>query len=163
MRLNKMTVTNNDVKKLTDTISTLQQDTAQIGTLVDRLDVTIEKLTEVSIRVSELLAVHGTRLENQEKISEQIQTLIEKRRVETDANIKDVYIRVERVEKDLYSEIEANQEKVLKEIKEMRAESTNQHNDLKARVLRIDKWMWTMIGGLGVLTLLIQIGSRFIQ
>ena len=112
-------VTNSDVKKLSDTISTLQQDMAQVGTLVDRLDVTIEKLTEVSTRVSELLAVQGTRLLNQEKVSEQIQTLIETRRVETDTNIKDVYVRVERVEKDLYSEIDASQKTVLTQIKEM--------------------------------------------
>ena len=156
-------VTNSDVKKLADTISTLQQDMAQVGTLVERLDVTIEKLTEVSTRVSELLAVQGTRLLNQEKVSEQIQTLIETRRVETDTNIKDVYIRVERVEKDLYNEIEASQEKVLKEIKEMRAESTTQHNELKNKVNRLEKWMWTCIGAIVVISFIIQIGIKFVQ
>jgi len=158
-----MAVTNSDVKKLAETISTLQQDMAQVGTLVDRLDVTIEKLTEVSTRVSELLAVQGTRLENQEKVSEQIQTLIEKRRVETDTNIKDVYVRVERVEKDLYNEIEASQEKVLKEIKEMRAESTTQHNELKGKVNRLEKWMWTCIGAIVVISFIIQVGIKFVQ
>lgn len=158
-----MAVTNSDVKKLADTISILQQDMAQVGTLVERLDVTIEKLTEVSSRVSELLAVQGTRLENQEKVSEQIQTLIEKRRVETDSNIKDVYIRVERVEKDLYDEIEASQEKVLREIKEMRAESTTQHNELKGKVNRLEKWMWTCIGAVVVISFVIQIGIKFVQ
>jgi len=143
-----MAVTNSDVKKLSETISTLQQDMAQVGTLVDRLDVTIEKLTEVSTRVSELLAVQGTRLLNQEKVSEQIQELIEKRRVETDTNIKDVYIRVERVEKDLYNEIEASQEKVLTEIK---------------KVNRLEKWMWTCIGAIVVISFAIQVGIKFIQ
>lgn len=157
-----MAVTNSDVKKLSETISTLQQDMAQVGTLVERLDVTIEKLTEVSTRVSELLAVQGTRLENQEKVSEQIQALIEKRRVETDANIKDVYLRVEKVEKDLYDEIEASQEKVLKEIKDMRAESNTQHTELKNKVNRLEKWMWTCIGALGILTLVIQVGIKFL-
>jgi DNA repair ATPase RecN len=156
-------VTNSDVKKLSDTISTLQQDMAQVGTLVDRLDVTIEKLTEVSTRVSELLAVQGTRLLNQEKVSEQIQTLIETRRVETDTNIKDVYIRVERVEKDLYNDIEASQTKVLTEIKEMRAESTTQHNELKTKVNRLEKWMWTLIGGIAVVSFVIQVGIKFVQ
>ena len=158
-----MAVTNSDVKKLAETISTLQQDMAQVGTLVERLDVTIEKLTEVSTRVSELLAVQGTRLENQEKVSEQIQTLVEKRRVETDTNIKDVYIRVERVEKDLYDEIEASQVKVLREIKEMRAESTTQHNELKGKVNRLEKWMWTCIGAIVVISFVIQVGIKFVQ
>ena len=148
---------------MTESIYTLQKDMAQIGPLVERLDITIEKLTEVSSNVSTLLAVHDNRIEFQEKLLEKTQTLIEDNRRESDKNIKDVYYRVESVERDLYSEIEANQEKVLKEIKDMRAESTLQHNELKARVLRIDKWMWTMIGGLAVITLLIQIGMKFIQ
>lgn len=155
-------VTNSDVKKLADSISILQQDMAQVGALVERLDVTIEKLTEVSSRVSELLAVQGTRLENQEKISEHIQDLIEKRRVETDTNIKDVYLRVEKVEKDLYNEIESSQNKVLAEIKDMRAESTAQHNELTKKVNRLEKWMWTFIGGLSVVVFVIEIGSKIL-
>lgn len=158
-----MAVSNSDVKKLAETISTLQQDMAQVGTLVDRLDVTIEKLTEVSTRVSELLAVQGTRLEAQEKVSVHLQELIEKRRMETDTNIKDVYLRVEKVEKDLYDEIEASQDKVLKEIKEMRTESTNQHNELKSKVNRLEKWMWTMIGGIAVVSFIIQVGIKFVN
>ena len=150
-------------EKMADNIYSLQKDMAQIGPLVERLDITIEKLTEVSANVSTLLAVHDNRIEFHEKVLEKIQTLIEDNRRESDKNIKDVYFRVETVERDLYSEIEANQEKVLKEIKDMRAESNLQHNELKARVLRIDKWMWTMIGGLTVLTVLLQIGAKFIQ
>ena len=66
------------------------------------------------------------------------------------------------MERDLYDEIEASQQKVLKEIKEMRAESTTQHNELKSKVTHIEKWMWTIIGGLGIITLLIQLGASFI-
>lgn len=158
-----MAMTNSDVKKLAETITTLQKDMAQVGTLVDRLDVTIEKLTEVSSHVSELLAVQGTRLEVQEKVSENLQELIERRRVETDTNIKDVYARVEKVEKELYNEIEASQNKVLAEIKEMRHESTLQHNELKGKVNRLEKWMWTVIGAVSVLTLALQVGLKFIN
>lgn len=151
-----MAVSNSDVKKLSESIAVLQQDMAQVGTLVDRLDVTIEKLTEVSSRVSELLAVQGTRLENQEKVSEHLQELIEKRRVETDTNIKDVYIRVEKVEKDLYTEIENSQDKVIAEIKAMREESTKQHLELSSKVNRLERWMWIVIGGSIVIFWLIE-------
>jgi chromosome segregation ATPase len=158
-----MAVTNSDVKKLAETIATLQTDMAQVGTLVERLDVTIEKLTEVSTHVSNLLAVQGTRLEIQEKAATQLQELVERRRVENDTNIKDVYIRVEKVEKDLYDEIESSQNKVLAEIKEMRTESTSQHNELTKKVNRLEKWMWTMVGGIAVVSFLIQIGIKFVQ
>lgn len=158
-----MSVTNSDVSKLADAISTLQQDMAQVGTLVGRIDVTIEKLTEVSTRVSELIAVQGTRLDVQEKTSTQLQSLLEQRRVETDTNIKDVYKRVEQVEKEIYKEIEDSQNKVLIEIKAMRQESTSQHNELKTKVNRLERWMWTMIGGIAVISFAIQIAIKFVN
>lgn len=161
-----MAITNNDVKKLSDAVALLQQDMAQVNSLVDfvsRLDTTIEKLTEVSSRVSELLAVQGMRLENQEKVAEKIQVELEKRRVEADASIKDVYMRVERVESDLYDEIKSSQDKVLTEVKEMRAESVIQHNEMKGKVQRLEKWMWTVIGSVSAAIFVIELGIKFIQ
>jgi hypothetical protein len=35
----------------------------------------------------------------------------------------------------------------MKEIKEMRAESTVQHNTLSDRITTMEKWMWTVLGG----------------
>jgi uncharacterized membrane protein YhaH (DUF805 family) len=67
------------------------------------------------------------------------------------------------VEKDLYTDIEASQTKVLTEIKEMRAESTKQHNELKGKVNRLEKWMWTCIGAIVVISFIIQVGIKFVQ
>lgn len=136
-----------EITKLVENVSHLQQDMAQVGALVDRLDVTIEKLTEVSSTVSQILAVQGNRLEFQEKVQEKLEELVEKRRQETENYVKDLYGKIDTVEKDLYNEIDATQDKILKEIKEMRAESTTQHNELKSKVQRLEKWSWTVIGG----------------
>jgi vacuolar-type H+-ATPase subunit D/Vma8 len=96
------------------------------------------------------LAVHGARLESQEKTAGQLQDLLEKRRHEFDGNIKDVYIRVEKMEKDLYKEIDDTYNKVLSEIKDMRIEGNKQHDEIKRQVNRLEKWMWTVIGGFTV-------------
>ena len=135
-----------DVKRLAENVSSLQQDMAQVGALVDRLDVTIEKLTEVSSTVSQLLAVQGNRLEFQEKVAEKLQDLVEKRRQETDTSIKEVYNRVEKVEKDLQKDIDDNQVEVIKEIKDLRTEGQNQHKEMNDRIGRLEKWMWTLGG-----------------
>lgn len=141
----------NDVKKLADNVATLQQDMAQVGTLVDRLDVTIEKLTEVSSTVSQLLAVQGNRLEFQEKIQEKLQELVEKRRIETDAAINNVYNRIENVEKDLQGDIESTYDKIITKMDAMQASSTKQHEEiserLNERMTKLEKWIWTVAGG----------------
>ena len=68
-----------DLNEIAKEVSALRADMAQINTLVDRLDITIEKLTEVSTNVSQLLAVQGSRLDQQERSSSQLSLLIEKR------------------------------------------------------------------------------------
>ncbi len=136
-----------DVKKLADNVSSLQKDMAQVGVLVDRLDITIEKLTEVSTTVSQLLAVQGNRLEFQEKVAEKLQDLVEKRRQEADTAIKEIYGRIEKVETDLYTDMKNTENNIVKEIKDMRTEGSVQHNTLNDRMSRLEKWMWTIMGG----------------
>lgn len=138
-----------EVKRLSEHVSSLQQDMAQVGSLVDRLDVTIEKLTEVSSTVSQLLAVQGNRLEFQEKIQEKLQDLVEKRRQETDTALKDVYNRIEKVEKDLQIDLDESQIAVIGEIKNLRADGQTQHKEMNDRIGRLEKWMWTL-GGVAI-------------
>ena len=92
------TATNSELYK--DVVK-LKSDMAQINVLVDRIDVTIEKLTEVSKNISELLAVQANRLEFQEKITQQLSVLMEKRRDESEENIRYLREEIEKVEKDL--------------------------------------------------------------
>lgn len=121
--------TDSDVKKLVDDVHDPQKDMAQVGTLVDRLDVTIEKLTEVSTTVSQLLAVQGNRLDFQEKVAAKLEDLIEKRRVETETMIKDLH----------------------KKIDDGQKASTDQHaainKDIIDRIGKIEKFVWVSLGG----------------
>jgi predicted transcriptional regulator len=139
--------TDSDVKKLSENVASLQKDMAQVGTLVDRLDITIEKLTEVSSTVSQLLAVQGNRLEFQEKVQERIEKMVEDRRQETDKNIKDVYVRIEKVEKDLQEDMDDTYNKIATKIEELKKEGTEQHKIINDRMTRMEKWMWMLIGG----------------
>ena len=139
--------TDSDVKKLSENVASLQKDMAQVGTLVDRLDVTIEKLTEVSSTVSQLLAVQGNRLEFQEKVQERLEKIVEDRRQETDKNIKDVYFRIEKVERDLQDDMDDNYNKIASKIEELKKEGNEQHKIINDRMTRMERWMWMLIGG----------------
>lgn len=136
-----------DIERLTNNVYNLQKDMAQVGQLVERLDVTIEKLTEVSTTVSQLLAVQGNRLEFQEKMGEKLQELVERRRQEFDSNIKDLYVRIEKVEKDLQKDMDDNNAGIIKELKDLRATGEKQHSEMNERMGRFEKWMYTLVGG----------------
>jgi ABC-type siderophore export system fused ATPase/permease subunit len=136
-----------NVNKLAEDMSYLRKDMAVVGALVDRLDTTIDKLTDISNSVSSLLAVHETKLTSQEIISKQLADLVEARRVETDDKIQILHERISSGERELKVNIDDQYDELMKEIKEMRAESTVQHNTLSDRITTMEKWMWTVIGG----------------
>lgn len=126
--------------------NSLKQELSYLNNYVNRIDTTLEKITEVSARLSEILAGQGARLDIQERVSDQLQTVLEQRRLENENNIKDVYIRIEKIEKDLYGEL-----------KDMRNEASTQHDEIKGNVHRIEKWMWTSMGGIAVLVFILEL------
>lgn len=138
------------VNKLAEDVSYLRKDMAVVGALVDRLDTTIDKLTDISNSVSNLLAVHETKLTSQEIISKQLSDLVEARRVETDDKVQILHERISSGERELKASIDDQYDELMKEIKEMRAESATQHTTLSERITAMEKWMWTVIGGAAI-------------
>ena len=136
-----------NVDKLAEDLSYLRKDMAVVGALVDRLDTTIDKLTDISNSVSSLLAVHETKLTSQEIISKQLADLVEARRVETDEKIQLLHDRISSGEREIKEQIDDQYDELMKEIKEMRAESVAQHTALSNRITTMEKWMWAVIGG----------------
>jgi small-conductance mechanosensitive channel len=135
------------VDKLSEDVSYLNRDMAVVNTLVGRLDTTIDKLTDISNNVSNLLAVHETKLTAQEIISKQLSDLVEARRVETDDKVQLLHERISSGERELKASIDEQYDELMKEIKEMRAESATQHTTLSDRITAMEKWMWLVIGG----------------
>jgi ABC-type transporter Mla subunit MlaD len=145
-----------DLNELSKQVSELRADMAQINTLVDRLDVTIEKLTEVSSSVSQLLAVQGSRLDQQEKSSNQLSLLLEKRKDEFSESVEILHKRINTTEKDFKLELEKLNEKILTEMKAIREESKNNHAALNKKISDMEKWMWIVTGGAMVVGFLLS-------
>lgn len=68
-----------------------------------------------------------------------IQEMIENRRYESNEDIKDVYERIASTEKTL-----------LEEIKTIRKEIKEHHEEQSKKINEIDKWRWLLIGGAAV-------------
>ena len=146
-----VTATNSELYK--DVVK-LKSDMAQINVLVDRIDVTIEKLTEVSKNISELLAVQANRLEFQEKITQQLSVLMEKRRDESEENIRYLREEIEKVEKDLNKVLDEKYHDILDEIKSIRDDNSKQHQQMQDKFSQFERWMWMVSGGAVIIAFL---------
>lgn len=125
----------------------MKTDMAKIGVLVERLDLTIEKLTEVSANVSQLLAVQASKLEFQDKVQISLQEMVEKRRIETNDSISEVNRKLKDLEVDIQEEIDNSEQVILDKIDNL-SETINKHIEKQdKRIDKIERWIWVAFGG----------------
>ena len=106
----------------------------------DRLDVAIEKLTDVSNSIHRMLAVHEEKLTRQEEAIFQAEEQIEVRRTEVLRQIEELHSRITTNTKDIMSAAVAQHQQQNKEIQRIR-------DELVSRVGVLEKWRHVLIGG----------------
>jgi len=110
-------------------IAGLKKDIENVNKLNERLDVAIEKLTDVSTSIKQMLAVHEEKIQRQEQIDEIIFDKLKERAAEIDT-----------VYRDLQKEIQSVEKRLLVEIKSLKL-------DFGARVGILEKYRWIIMGG----------------
>jgi cell fate regulator YaaT (PSP1 superfamily) len=118
----------------------------------DRIETAIEKLTNVSVELKQMLAVHEQRISQQEKDSDELHTIVEKRRDELDTKLKDVYDTMRKQDNI-----------ILEEIAKLRKESTEQHNILHSKINQLEKYIYLAIGGGMVITWILTNAANYLK
>lgn len=132
-----------DINELYKDIYAVKAQMSSLSNLIDRLDTTIEKLTEVSSNISQLLAVQSNRLEHLEKMSADLSS-------EIDSNDRNVQGQINHLEKEIYKEIETSHNILLSEIKQMKESNQKQLDSLNEKLAFVERWMWIVSGGAAV-------------
>ena len=118
----------------------------------DRIEAAIEKLTAVSADLKAMLAVHEQRIAQQEKNSDDLHDVVEKRREELDIKLKDVYNTMRDQDKS-----------IVEEIAKLRKESTEQHVILSNKINQLERYIWSAVGGGIVITWILSNAMTFIK
>ena len=105
-----------------------------------RLDIAIEKLTDVSNSIHRMLAVHEEKLTRQEEAIFQAEEQIEVRRTEVLKQIDEFHSRITTNTKDIMSAAAQQHAQQNKEIQRIR-------DELVSRVGVLEKWRHVLIGG----------------
>ena len=113
------------------------QDQAKIH---DRLDVAIEKLTDVSNSIHRMLAVHEEKIARQEEAIFQAEEQIEVRRSELSKRLDELHSRITTNTKDIMSAAAMQHQEQNKEIQKIK-------DELVSRVGVLEKWRHVLIGG----------------
>ena len=106
----------------------------------DRLDIAIEKLTDVSNSIHRMLAVHEEKLTRQEEAILSQEEQLESRRLELSHQIQELHSRITTNTKELMTNAAAQHAEQNREIQRMR-------DELISRVGVLEKWRHVLIGG----------------
>ena len=106
----------------------------------DRLDIAIEKLTDVSNSIHRMLAVHEEKIARQEEAIFAAEEQIEIRRNELATKIDELHSRITTNYKELM-------DMIAKHHKEDAINQQKLRDDLNNRVGILEKWRWLIIGG----------------
>ena len=110
-------------------IAGLKKDVENVNNLNSRLDMAIEKLTDVSTSIKSMLAVHEEKISRQEQIDDVIFS-----------KLKDRQSEIENVHRELSAEIQQSEKRLLIEIKQLKL-------DIGGRIGILEKYRWLILGG----------------
>jgi predicted nucleic acid-binding Zn-ribbon protein len=114
----------------------MANDFEQLERIVEKLDVSIDKLTEVSNNVSRLLAVHDTRI-----------NVIEKDTVRNEDDIRDIHVKMDNIAKEINKKLDQSMQNSVEGHAKIQTAIEEKLKGIDARVRVLEVWRWLVIGG----------------
>jgi len=133
-----------------------EADIKALEKIVEKLDDSIEKLTEVNNNIGKLLAVHEERMNNIEKDTD--------RNVE---DIRDLHTKINEFGKEMLKRMDALDDSFDTKMKSQAETATKQHNEIQTNVERkidllgdrlrvLEQWKYFVIGAAAVIGYLVK-------
>ena len=138
-----------DLEKLKTQVALLEKD-AESGALIhQRLEIAIEKLTDITISLKGMLVQQETKLAKAEETDNDIFVTLESRRLEWDNDLKDLHSRITTNSRELREHQVQSESKMLYELRNLRQQLDN-------RVAVLEKWRWIIVGGSIIVGLMVS-------
>ena len=129
-----------DLEKLKTQVALLEQDAKTSEQIHQRLEVAIDKLTDITISLKGMLVQQETKLQKAEETDNDIFITLESRRKEWDNDLKELHSRITTNTRELREHQVISENKMLNEMRAIRQQ-------LDQRVAVLEKWRWIIVGG----------------
>jgi ElaB/YqjD/DUF883 family membrane-anchored ribosome-binding protein len=126
--------------------------------LFTKLDTTIDRMTDISNSINQMLVVHEQKIQQNSEDTEDLFHLTEKRRIENDEQLRELHSRITTNGKETRQEMNANVIKIMhaiSEIKDAMLEREkiirNEQSGLEKRITDLEKKNWFYMGAAAVI------------
>lgn len=121
-----------------------------IKNLIEKMDVSLEKITQVSNDVGRLLAVHDERISQLERSSDRKSDDIKELHQKLSEQTKEILEKLDKFDDGLHHKLSTNIQEI-KQKQEICVKELNQKiDDLDDRIEKIEKWKWYVLGAVGI-------------
>jgi len=134
-------------------LAVIEQELDQTSTVIKRIEHAIDKISDVTVDIGKILAVHDQRLVRGEQATSDIFELLEQRRQEMNDDIKEIHSRITTTTRELSAEITATQKCIVAGIDDLKRElkeDQKYHNDkqksLEQRIVDLERWRYILVG-----------------
>ena len=138
-----------DLEKLKTKVALLEKDAQSAELIHQRLEVAIEKLTDITVSLKSMLIQQETKLAKAEETDNDIFITLESRRKEWDNDLKELHSRITTNTRELREHQIISENKMLNELRNIRTQLDN-------RVAVLEKWRWIIVGGSIIVGLMIS-------
>ena len=138
-----------DLGKIETKIALLEQDAKSAEQIHNKLEIAIEKLTDITISLKSMLIQQETKLAKAEETDNDIFISLETRQVKWDNDLKELHSRITTNSRELREHQIQSEGKMLSELRNLRHQLDN-------RVAVLEKWRWIIVGGSIIVGLMIS-------
>ena len=138
-----------DLGKIETKIALLEQDAKSAEQIHNKLEVAIEKLTEITVSLKGMLVQQETKLARAEETDNDIFISLETRQVKWDNDLKELHSRITTNSRELREHQIMSENKMLSELRNLRHQLDN-------RVAVLEKWRWIIVGGSIIVGLMVS-------
>ena len=138
-----------DISKIQTKIALLEQDAKSTEQIHNKLEVAIEKLTEITISLKGMLVQQETKLAKAEETDNDIFVTMESRQLKWDNDLKELHSRITTNSRELREHQVQSESKMLYELRNLRQQLDN-------RVAVLEKWRWIIVGGSIIIGLMVS-------
>ena len=127
----------------------LEQDAKSAEQIHNKLEIAIEKLTDITISLKSMLIQQETKLAKAEETDNDIFISLETRQVKWDNDLKELHSRITTNSRELREHQIQSEGKMLSELRNLRHQLDN-------RVAVLEKWRWIIVGGSIIVGLMVS-------
>lgn len=118
-----------------------------LKSVVNKLDSSLEKISEVSNNIGRLLAVHNERLDQLEKNADQRTDDVKELHSRITTTTREILEKISALEKNMEERMRANGVAAKEQHLEIQKEIQADVNKLDERLGTVERWRWYIIGG----------------